>query len=46
MNIMNDLYKWQTSLGSLSSKKPRISVETVCEKQNRMDLQLTATMSR
>ena len=37
------LYKWQkaTSLGSLSSKKPRISVETVYEKQNRnLDIQL------
>ena len=46
MNIIetkNDLYKWQkmTSLGFLSSKKPRISVKTVYEKQNRnMDLQL------
>ena len=37
------LYKWQKStlLGSSSSKKPRISVETVYEKQNRnMDLLL------
>ena len=45
MNILKQkcLYKWQkaTSLGSLSSKKPRISVETVYEKQNRnLDLQL------
>ena len=46
------LHKWQkvTSSGSPSSKRPKISVETVYEKQNRnMDLQLAlleTTMSK
>ena len=36
-----------TSLGSPSSKKPRISVETVYEKQNRnLDLQLKLLVTK